>query len=81
MHFETYSNNSEDWGVWYDFGESFDLLASGVRRAREGWRRRRVVGGGREGKEEREGRAWVGCAGGSWSNLFVVIKLFRSERC
>ena len=32
--------------------------------AREGWRRRRVVGGGREGKGAREGRAWVGCAGG-----------------
>ena len=44
LHFETYSNSSEDWGVWYDFGESFDLLASGVRRAREGWRRRRVIG-------------------------------------
>ena len=56
LPFETYSNSSEDWGVWYDFGESFDLLESGVRRAREGWRRRRVVGGGREGKEVREGR-------------------------
>ena len=39
-----------------------------------------MVGGGREGKGEREGRAWVGCAGGSWSNLFVVMKLSRSER-
>ena len=30
LHFETYPNSSEDWGVWYYFGESFDLLASGV---------------------------------------------------
>ena len=33
--------------------------------ATEGWRRRRVVGGGREGKGKMEGRARVVCAGGS----------------
>ena len=33
LHYETYpdsSEDAEDWGVWYYFGEPFDLLASGV---------------------------------------------------
>ena len=30
LHYETYPKSPEDWGVWYYFGKSFDLLASGV---------------------------------------------------
>ena len=30
LHYETYPESPEDSGVWYYFGKSFDLSASGV---------------------------------------------------